>query len=1022
VFGPQAATARGVVDAAVASWARVITDFKQFPPLLNSNRIDIEISMNQSGTGNGGGASVTNFDLFGHPTAGRISLGRGGDLNGDGRGDGGGWFLDPTPFDNSEFTGDIVNAFAGDAQTGSPAAGLADLFTVVGAELTHVMGLFSSPARLQNPENGRLVSLGIPDDSTDAGGVGRYFVFDGPSVTHLLTSNNGGPNGEDFGEAVHSAGPNGPSQPIAFTSLFRGNRQLFGDEDIGNARFERGRRYLVSDVMALVLHDAYSYTITRPERFGTFYAVLDQSTGNLLIRGGDGASADNITLRRDGADLVVSVNVGIDPSGSHANGDNGNAAAWDSHFNFAALNSITIQPGDGDDAVTLDFAGGDVIPAGGIDFDGGAGTDEINAIADANFNLTDARLNVIGFGLVDLTSVADADLTGGAGDNSFTVSGWSGSGTLDGAGGTDTVFATNAGNFALTNTALSRTGRQQLALTRMENASLTGDANDNRFAVSLWTGTATLNGLGGVNEVVSANDADFTLSNTNLTRSTGGDFTLQGIGEATLTGGASANTFTVSGWTGTVDLNGSGGGDDYRITLNGSASAAYTVADSGTSGTDDLTVTGTALVDQLTVRKDSVSSLNQSVNYSGIERLQVNGGASDDTINVQSTSTSLIVNGDTGNDTINLTYNESFQFDPVTNRLIPVFSIPDSVLVNGTTGTADVVNVSFSGFLVGNDGNLTSNRLTGTLLGGDGLSYSNVDRLNLNFGGSADTLNVLSTAAATVTAINTAAGADTIRLGGSTVNGIDGPVTIDAGANVAGTSDAVILQEFEPAGTVNLGQLGTPASAGAGTGFLSGFGMGASVNFTNTEAVAIIEGPSNDFISFSFASPPQFGFGLSLDGGTDGVIFHGTDGNDRIRVSRRVGANGPEVIADINGQIISGGYSGGETVSVFAGDGNDLVEIDPSVTTWTAELYGEDGNDHLVGSSQADRLDGGRGNDHLDGLGGNDVLVGGVGQDVLDGGDGADQIDAGDGDKDVIFADLADVLVSIDANDVVKRR
>src|SRR5262249_763597 len=153
---------------------------------------------------------------------------------------------------------------------------------------------------------------------------------------------------------------------------------------------------------------------------------------------------------------------------------------------------------------------------------------------------------------------------------------------------------------------------------------------------------------------------------------------------------------------------------------------------------------------------------------------------------------------------------------------------------------------------------------------------------------------------------NTNAGADTITLGGGTVNNIRGPVTIDAGANVAGTSDTVILQEVEPAGTFNFGTLGSPLNAGPGTGFLSGFGMGAPVNFTNAESVGILElGGSNDFVSFQFASAPLFAFALNLDGGTDGVIFHGTDGNDHIRVSRRVGPNGPEVVADINGQVIA---------------------------------------------------------------------------------------------------------------------
>src|SRR5947207_3104044 len=60
----------------------------------------------------------------------------------DGVGDGGGWFLDPTPLENSEFQSSIVNAFSADAGLGSPAAGKSDFFTVVAAEMTHLMGLY----------------------------------------------------------------------------------------------------------------------------------------------------------------------------------------------------------------------------------------------------------------------------------------------------------------------------------------------------------------------------------------------------------------------------------------------------------------------------------------------------------------------------------------------------------------------------------------------------------------------------------------------------------------------------------------------------------------------------------------------------------------------------------------------------------------------------------------------------------------------------------------------------------------
>jgi Ca2+-binding RTX toxin-like protein len=268
----------------------------------------------------------------------------------------------------------------------------------------------------------------------------------------------------------------------------------------------------------------------------------------------------------------------------------------------------------------------------------------------------------------------------------------------------------------------------------------------------------------------------------------------------------------------------------------------------------------------------------------------------------------------------------------------------------------------------------------------------------------------------------------------------------------------VVLQEVEQPGLTNVGVLGVPTNAAPGSGFLSGFGTGAAMNFANTEVVAIIEGPSNDFVTFKFAAAPSFAVSLSLDGGTDGVTFLGTDGNDHIRVSRRVGPNGPEAVAEINGQTLVAGYQGGDTVRVLAGRGNDEVIVDPSVTTWRTELFGEDGNDRLVGGPLADRLDGGLGNDDLDGGDGDDDLTGGdgndhlqgdAGNDRLDGGDGNDDLDGGAGDDDLtggaghdnfdggagadrmfaadgvadlIFADPDDWLLGLDARDQVIRQ
>jgi hypothetical protein len=67
-------------------------------------------------------------------------------------------------------------------------------------------------------------------------------------------------------------------------------------------------------------------------------------------------------------------------------------------------------------------------------------------------------------------------------------------------------------------------------------------------------------GAGGVNTVVVSRSASlFTLTDTSLSVSGGGTFTLVNVHNAVLTGGASGTTFDVRGWTGTDTLNSQGG-------------------------------------------------------------------------------------------------------------------------------------------------------------------------------------------------------------------------------------------------------------------------------------------------------------------------------------------------------------------------------------------------------------------------------------------------------------------------------
>jgi Ca2+-binding RTX toxin-like protein len=103
------------------------------------------------------------------------------------------------------------------------------------------------------------------------------------------------------------------------------------------------------------------------------------------------------------------------------------------------------------------------------------------------------------------------------------------------------------------------------------------------------------------------------------------------------------------------------------------------------------------------------------------------------------------------------------------------------------------------------------------------------------------------------------------------------------------------------------------------------------------------------------------------------------------------------------------GWFGNDTL--LGGAGNDLLAggVDDDNLSGGAgadTLYGESGNDTLLGGAGNDSLDayygddsllGGDGNDTLKGAWGNDTLLGGNGNDSLRGGEGSDRLEGGDG-------------------------
>jgi hypothetical protein len=229
-----------------------------------------------------------------------------------------------------------------------------------------------------------------------------------------------------------------------------------------------------------------------------------------------------------------------------------------------------------------------------------------------------------------LSGIGIADLTDTGGHNSFTVSGWTGGGTLTGLP-TDTIIASKTGGFTLTNTSLTDTGdAMSLTLSGIGLVNLTDTGNGHTFTVGGWTGGGSLTDSGGTSDtVVAFKNASFTLTNTLLTSSDGMSLTLSGIKTADLKDTGGNHSFTVSGWTGTGELIGTstdavaaskaGGfdldstslespGDLMLLTLSGIGIANLTdMSSGGPYGFDVQNWTGSGTLTNATTSRDIIT-------------------------------------------------------------------------------------------------------------------------------------------------------------------------------------------------------------------------------------------------------------------------------------------------------------------------------------------------------------------------------------------------------------------------------
>ena len=244
-----------------------------------------------------------------------------------------------------------------------------------------------------------------------------------------------------------------------------------------------------------------SSTATAAETFeirqypaATMTATL--TAGVLNIEGT--TKADAITVQQTGDQLAVRNGTSVLQIKVGAAGVNQVSA---SQVQLIMINSL-----GGDDTIRLDgvsiaanINGGDGIDniaggngndtlTGGLGNDnlnGGGGVDMLVESGNVNFVLTNAQLT--GNGTDKLTSIELTRLTGGAGNNTLNASAFSGSVTLDGAGGNDALTGGNANDSligGLADDKLIGNGGNDVLEGGAGNDNLNGGEGDDRFVFS----------------------------------------------------------------------------------------------------------------------------------------------------------------------------------------------------------------------------------------------------------------------------------------------------------------------------------------------------------------------------------------------------------------------------------------------------------------------------------------------------------------------------------------------------------
>ena len=776
--------------------------------------------------------------------------------------------------------------------------------------------------------------------------------------------------------------------------------------------------------------------------------IWNPGDGSDLMEGGAGTDTAEVNGGNGAETFTVTAN------GTRVRFDRLDPAPF--AIDIGTSENLVVNMNGGDDSFS---ATGNLAALISVTVDGGAGNDTI-----LGSNGNDLLIGGTGNDFIDGQQGNDTAFLG-EGNDVFQWDPGDGSDTVEGQDGTDTMrFNGSAANEIF---AVSANGGRALFTRNVGNIVM--DLSD--------VERIDLNALGGADSVV-VNDlsgTDVTQVNVNLAGTLGGT-----------AGDAQADTVTVNGTNGNniIDVFGAGTsvsvlGLSAQVNVTASEGANDTLVINGLGGDDGITAT-TLPAGVIKLTLDGGAGNDTILGSQGADTL-IGGDGND------------FIFGDNGNDVALMgAGNDVFQWDPGdgndtiegqdgfdTMRFFGA-NVAENIdivanggralflrnIANVTMDLNDVESIDFLAF--GGADNIVVGDLSGT-----DVTQIGIDLRGPNGGGDgqADTVTVTGTQ-----------GDDVIRVagdaGGVTVSGLQASVSIffPEAANDRlivsglGGNDVIDATSLEADGiqlTMN-GGLGNDILLGGEGGDLFNGGDGNDVAFMGAGDDTFVWNPGddNDTLEGQAGSDTMLFNGsnaaeninIVANGGrvlftrdianvlmdlndVEEIAFNAFGGADTIRVGDLSGTDATNVAIDLAAVAGGGADNQPDTIIIDATNGDDVIQIvsdgNGGVTVLglasTVTIANFDANDRLVinglgGDDVIDAsglnlgiqftADAGAGNDVVIGGAGNDVLLGGTGDDVLIGGGGIDVLDGGPGDDIEIQSLVAQSPVLLPQHDL----